>query len=99
MFTYEPLQALNAQNSPMAFISFQPRETPNLKEWSISVNYMRQKQHQERHVKSERLRVSRLHFGSTLGTSIATPSDRKQKCSTNSPPDGPWKTLWKTTME
>ena len=49
MFIYEPIQALNFQKNP--FISFQARETPNIKGWSTSAKDMRHKQQQERHLK------------------------------------------------
>ena len=88
-FIYEPLQALNAKKKPMEFLSFQPRENQNFKGWSTSANDMRQKQNQESNVKPDILSVSILHFDRTLGTSIATPSDRKLKCSINSNPAGP----------
>ena len=75
MFLYEPLQALNVQNNPISFISFQPRDTPKLKGWSTSTKDMHQKQHKEIHAKSEKLRAIIVYFLSTLGTSIASPSD------------------------
>ena len=49
MFIYEPIQALNVQKNP--FMSFQARETTNIKGWSTCAKDMRQKQQQERHLK------------------------------------------------
>ena len=49
-FIYEHLKALNVKK-PIAFIKFQPRDTPKSKVWSTSVQDMRQKRQQERHVK------------------------------------------------
>ena len=49
MFIYEPIQALNVQKNP--FISFQARETTNIKGWFTSAKDMLQKQQQERYLK------------------------------------------------
>ena len=49
MFIYEPIQALNVQKNP--FMSFQARETTNIKGWSTCSKDMREKQQQERHLK------------------------------------------------
>ena len=39
-FIYDPIQALNVQKNPMALLSFQPRETPNIKGQSTSAKDM-----------------------------------------------------------
>ena len=45
-FIYEPLQALNFQKKPMAFIKFQPKDTPNIKGRSNSAKEMHHKRRQ-----------------------------------------------------
>ena len=82
----------------MAFLMFQTRETLELKGWSTSDKYMRQKRRQERHVKSEGLSASILYFESTLVTSISPPSNWKNNFLTNTSPDSSWQPPCKTTM-
>ena len=82
-FLNETIQALDAQINPMALLSFQPRDTPNLKGWSDSAKEMCQKRQQERRSKSEIISTGRIYFDRTLVTSITLPSDWEPKYPTD----------------